>query len=115
MVKVKEIKNYKDFEDFVNFEKEMLHVVKLGAKWCGPCNTMTKTISSLDSEKVKNVLFAEVDIEIEENDDIVAEFNIRSIPVTIFIKNGEIIEKKVGGLTSDMLYNTIYYISLLKK
>ena len=84
-----------------------MHVIKIGAEWCGPCKVLSKTISNLNVEKVNGVLFGEVDIEIEENDDIVSEYGIRNIPVVLFIKNSELLEKKVGSMTADELYKHI--------
>lgn len=107
MIEVKEIKNYDDFVTFKEENKNALHIVKIGAEWCGPCKVLSKTISNLNVEKVNGVLFGEVDIEIEENDDIVSEYGIRNIPVVLFIKNNELLEKKVGSMTADDLYKNI--------
>lgn len=107
MIEVKEIKNYDDFVTFKEENKNALHIIKIGAEWCGPCKVLSKTISNLNVEKVNGVLFGEVDIEIEENDDIVSEYGIRNIPVVLFIKNNELLEKKVGSMTADDLYKNI--------
>ena len=36
--------------------------------------------------------------DVEENDELAAEFGIRSIPTILFFKNGQIVDKLVGGV-----------------
>jgi thioredoxin 1 len=107
MIEVREIKNYDEFISFKEDSKEVLHVVKIGAEWCGPCKVVSKMISNLDKELVGDTMFAEVDIEEEENDDIVTEFGIRNIPVILFIKDGNVLEKKVGTIKQNELQDII--------
>ena len=35
--------------------------------------------------------------DVEENDDLAAEFGIRNIPTILFFKNGEIVDKLIGA------------------
>jgi thioredoxin 1 len=35
--------------------------------------------------------------DVEENDDLAAEFGIRNIPTILFFKNGEVVDKMVGA------------------
>lgn len=107
MIDIKEIKNYEDFKTFKEENKDALHIVKVGAEWCGPCKVVSKMISNLNQELIGNTMFAEVDIEEEGNDDIVTEFGIRNIPVILVFKENELVEKKVGSLTTDALYKLI--------
>lgn len=107
MVNVIDIKNYDEFNSFKENDKDSLHVIKLGAEWCGPCKILSKLITNLDENKVKNVSFAEINIEDEGVENIVNELNVRSIPLTLFIKNNEILDKKTGSLTADVIYNII--------
>jgi thioredoxin 1 len=107
MITVREIKNYDDFTSFTDMDSDKLHVVKLGAEWCGPCRVLSSTISNLDNTRVENVLFGEVDIDNDGTEKLVEDFKVRSIPVTLFIKNGEVIDKRVGGINADEIYKTI--------
>ena len=106
MVKVEEIKNYDEYKSFVESNSEMLHVIKIGAEWCAPCNQLSNTIKSLDESKIGTTMFAEIDIE-DDVDEIVSMYGVRSVPVTIFIKNNEILDKKIGSITADIIYNNI--------
>ena len=37
--------------------------------------------------------------DVEDNDDIVAEFGIRNIPTLLFFKGGQVVDKTVGALS----------------
>lgn len=107
MIEVKEIKNYDDFITFKEENKNVLHIVKIGAEWCGPCKVVSKMISNLNKDLIGDTMFAEIDIEEEGNDDIVSEFGIRNIPVILFIKDGNVLEKKVGTINQNELQDII--------
>ena len=107
MIEVREIKNYDEFNSFLDMDKENLHVIKIGAEWCGPCRMMENVIKNLDVNKINNALFAEIDVDGDDTNDIVVNYSIRSIPVILFIKNGELLDKKVGSMSEDMLYKEI--------
>ena len=55
MVTVREINSYDDFKSFINMDDDKLHVVKIGAEWCGPCRVRESTISNLESDRVNDV------------------------------------------------------------
>lgn len=107
MENIIEIKTSEDYNSFVNVKDNVLRVVKLGAEWCGPCRSLSKTILNLDNNKIGSTIFAEINIEDEDIADIVSLLAIRSIPVLLFFKNGNLLEKKVGGISESDLYNMI--------
>ena len=107
MIEVREIKSCDDFKSFIEMSEENLHIIKLGAEWCGPCRQLSGFIKNLDETKTSSTLFAEVDIEEDGLDEIISEYKVRSIPVTLFIKNNELLEKKVGLINPVDLYNMI--------
>ena len=39
--------------------------------------------------------------DVEEADDVAAEFRIRNIPTVVFMKNGEVVDKMVGAASKD--------------
>ena len=107
MITIREINNSNDLTDFLSLNKENLHVVKLGAKWCGPCRVMDSTLKSLDNNKIGDTLFGIVDIDIEDCEEIAMSYRVRSIPFTLFFKDGVLLEKIMGALSSDEIYNKI--------
>lgn len=104
---MKEIFNLDELKAFYNENADALHIVKIGAPWCGPCRTLSDILHNLDSDKIGVTMIGEVDIDKDGADDIVSEYGVRSVPVTLFIKNGELLEKKVGTIPADYIYNKI--------
>ena len=107
MITVREIKNLDDLKSFYGEESESLHIVKIGAPWCGPCRIMTETLHGLDIEKLNSALVAEVNIDEDDSEPIAMEYGIRNIPVTLFVKNGELVNKATGVLNAEAIYNKI--------
>ena len=78
MAIIRKINNLDDYENLV-LEKEKIICIKYSASWCGPCRVLTDTIKNIETDKVEDVIFAEVDIENEEFDNLCAELGIRGI------------------------------------
>jgi len=64
------------------------------ATWCGPCQTFKPTMEELASEGY-NIEFVDVD----EQGDLATEFNIRSVPTTVIMENGQEVERLIGAQT----------------
>ena len=107
MVAIREIKNLEDLKSFYAESPDSLHLVKIGAKWCGPCRTLSDILHNLDPNKIGNTLIADVDIDEEDNEDIAIEYNIRNIPVTLYVKNGEVLNKYSGASPANDIYKRI--------
>ena len=65
------------------------------ATWCGPCRAIAPYIEELAKEYDGKIVVGKCDV--EENDDIVMEFGVRNIPTILFFKNGEVVDRLVGG------------------
>ena len=70
-------------------------VVDFWATWCGPCRMVAPIISELAEKYDGKVVVGKCDV--EENEDLAAEFGIRNIPTILFFKNGQVIDKIVGA------------------
>ena len=80
------------------FKKEILEykgvsVVDFRAERCGPCRLLGPIIEQL-AEDHKNVKIAKVNV--DEQQQLAATFQISSIPVVFFIKDWQVIERIVG-------------------
>ena len=83
-----------------NFEKEVLQselpvLVDFWATWCGPCRMVSPIISELADVYGDKVVIGKCDV--EENEDLAAEYGIRNIPTILFFKGGEVVNKLVGA------------------
>ena len=74
-------------------------VVDFWATWCGPCRMIAPIISELAEKYDGKIVVGKCDV--EEADDVAAEFRIRNIPTVVFIKNGEVVDKLVGAVSKD--------------
>ena len=84
------------------FEQEVLEaskrlpvVVDFWAPWCSPCRTLGPTIEKVAADYVGRVKLVKVNT--DENDDIAAVFNIRSIPNVIAFRNGRPVAQFIGA------------------
>jgi len=81
------------------FKQEVLDndkpvVVDFWAEWCGPCKAIAPIVEELSGEYDGQVKFAKVDV--DTNQQVAASFGIRSIPVLLFFKAGEIADLIIG-------------------
>lgn len=74
---------------------ELPIVLDFSASWCGPCKQLAPIIEELSKEYEGRIAVAKCDI--EEADELTAEYGIRNVPTVIFIKNGQIVDKFVGS------------------
>ena len=82
-----------NFESLKNGELPL--VVDFWATWCGPCRMIAPVIAKLAEKYDGKIAVGKCDV--EDNDDLAAEFGIRNIPTILFFKNGEVVDKMVGA------------------
>ena len=100
-----------------NFEKEVLKsdlpiLVDFWAVWCGPCKMVAPILEELAAEYEGEIYIYKVDTEAEQQ--LAAEFGIRSIPSLLFCPMGEAPQMAQGALPKDAFKQAIDEV-LLKK
>ena len=83
----------KNFEELLKSGKPM--VVDFWAEWCGPCRMVSPIIDEIAEEFDGRVNIGKMDV--DNNNDIVAQFGIRNIPTVLFFKDGALVDKQVGA------------------
>ena len=69
-------------------------MVDFSADWCGPCKMAEPIIEKIAENYQDKVVF--VKINVDENHDIAAKFQVMSIPTTILFKNGKEVDRTIG-------------------
>ena len=71
-------------------------IVDFWAEWSGPCRMIGPIIEEMATEYSGKAVIGKVDV--DSNSGISSQFNVRSIPTILFIKNGEVVDKSVGAV-----------------
>ncbi|MFA5264059.1 MAG: thioredoxin [Opitutaceae bacterium] len=69
-------------------------LVDFWAPWCGPCKAIAPILDELAEELAGKLRIAKVNI--DENDTLAAEYNVRAIPTMLLFKGGQIADQYVG-------------------
>ena len=89
-----------------NFDSEVKSsdkpvLVDFWAEWCGPCKMLSPILDELADEKGDAVTIGKVNI--DEHQALAAEYNVKSIPLLLFLKNGEVTDQIVGVAAKDAI------------
>ena len=82
-----------NFEALKNGELPL--VLDFWATWCGPCRMVSPILSELAEKYDGKIVVGKCDV--EENEELAAEFGIRNIPTILFFKGGAQVDKMVGA------------------
>jgi len=96
------------FKDIINSDKPVL--VDFWATWCGPCVAMAPILKDL-AEKVGDTARI-VKIDVDKNEQVAAQYSIKSIPTMILFKNGKVLWRVSGMQSTHQLLTVIKEHSL---
>ena len=82
-----------------NFEQEVMNSEKLvlldfWAPWCGPCRRVVPLVEEIAEER-SDIKVGKVNV--EEQPELARQFGVKSIPMLVVMKNGEVIKRSVGA------------------
>ena len=70
-------------------------VVDFWAEWCGPCRMIAPALEEIS--KSLNGKVKIVKLNVDENPQTAAKYNVMSIPTLMVFKNGEMASRQVGA------------------
>ena len=76
------------------------HIEKYGAQWCSPCRVLDRTLAQI----------TEVDIikyDVDEDEDLAIQKNIRNVPVLIFYDGDREVQRLVGAVSLKAINDVI--------
>ena len=88
-----------------NFEEEVLRsdkpvLVDFWASWCGPCRMVGPIIEEIAAER-SDIKVCKVNVDEEQN--LAARFQIMSIPTLMVFKNGQITNQALGAMPKNQI------------
>lgn len=97
-----------DFQEVTSGEGIVL--VDFWAEWCGPCLRFAPVYERV-SEKHPDVVFGKVDTEAEQA--LAIDFEIRSIPTIMAIRDGVLVFQQAGTLPESALESLLTQVKAL--
>ena len=89
-----------------NFHAEVLEsdkavLVDFWAPWCGPCRVIAPSLEEIADEQSESLRI--VKLNVDENQQTAARYDVMSIPTLIVFKNGEPANRIIGALPKKRL------------
>lgn len=90
------------FQEAIESDKPL--IIDFWAPWCGPCRTFAPTFEKV-AEQHDDVIFAKINT--EEQDEIAAAMNIRSIPTLMVFRERVMLFNQAGALSEGQLQELV--------
>ena len=92
-----------------NFKAEVIEakgtvLVDFWAAWCGPCQMLSPVVDEV-AEALPGVKVGKVNI--DEQPDLAAQFDVMSIPTLMVFKDGQEVEQSVGVIPKDSILKMV--------
>ena len=91
------------FEDLL--QDSRLVIVDFWATWCGPCRMLSPLLDEVEEAMSDKIVVVKVNV--DDADEVAAQFRIMNIPTLLFFKDGQIVDKTVGAMPKTALIDRI--------
>jgi len=76
-------------------------LIDFWAPWCGPCQMLTPILEEIANDMGEGVKIAKVNV--DEHQQLAAKYGVRSIPMLLFMKGGEVKDQGVGVMPKEAM------------
>ena len=80
-------------------------LVDLWAPWCGPCVMVAPILEKLSQEFAASLKVVKVNV--DESPRIAQKYNARSIPMLLFMRDGELVDTVIGAQPEHVLRSQV--------
>lgn len=101
---LEKVHNFEQNKDW-KFEGDKPCLIDFYADWCGPCKIVAPILEELSEEYKGSLNIYKVNT--EEEQELAAAFNIRSIPSLLFVPMDDKPQMSMGALPKDQLEKSI--------
>ena len=83
----------------------MIKVLDFWAEWCGPCKFMEPILEELEKELTGRIQIEKINV--DENQDKAATYQVMSIPTYVIIKDDKEQERLIGATSKENFLKVI--------
>ena len=89
-------------EEVINSDKPVL--LDFWADWCGPCRRVGPALEEIAEERA-DIKVGKVNV--DEQPELAAQFQIMSIPALMVVKNGTVVNSAVGAMPKKQILDLL--------
>jgi thioredoxin 1 len=88
-----------------NFQDEVISSAKpvlldFWASWCGPCRMLSPLVDEISGER-SDIKVCKINV--DEQSELAATFNVMSIPTLVVMKNGKVVNQSAGARPKEQI------------
>lgn len=96
---------YLNKDSFAEETAEGLVLIDFYADWCGPCKMLAPVLEQASRQLEGKVKICKINV--DEEMDLAREFNVVSIPNLVLMKDGKVVDSKMGYMPINQLIEFI--------
>ena len=93
-----------DFQAEV-YESPVPVIVDFFATWCMPCKMIAPVLDDIAAELGDKIRIVKVDI--DQDPQLANDFNVRSVPTIVFVKDGKVTDQVLGAVPKKAIMDKI--------